>query len=49
MTVNTVPVDLTMKHESEWRAIAVPAAAGVRVGVRAGETKRGGGEARSAG
>lgn len=21
MTVNTVPVDLSMKHESEWRAI----------------------------
>jgi hypothetical protein len=37
MTVNTVPVDLTMKHESEWRAIrviAVRGAEGATLGAR---------------
>lgn len=28
MTVNTVPVDLSMRHESEWRAIRTVAARG---------------------
>ena len=28
MTVNTVPADLTMKHESEWQAIRATALRG---------------------